>query len=493
MIRITDQLIRKQPNFWNHCLFHPTDAVEDPWGKRILDRMAEDGAIQTVRIYTMFEDIVYLDENGKLQYDFRVSDLRLDYLLEKGYELILAYGGMPDCIAKSTNSKNSAAKGKTRYKGKMWNTSPPADYSLWEEICYEYTKHIVERYGIERVSTWHCQCFNEPDIRTFFMGELPREASVERAVEYCKLYEAFEHGVRRVSDRVRIGGPTLAHRPAFLPPFLRYVKEKNLKLDYLALHNYGTSPTFLNEGSVPLTVNNHLVREKEYMDIIEEMGFGDVELVYDEWGASSHGYHNMEESPSLIFRENEVYAAYYVKLIHTFLRTKYKPTKMLLCLSGQHEMVTDFSGFRNFFTLNFIKKPIYNAFILASKLGEDLMDAKTDDENIFVVPTKNQKGDYAVLLSYSSEYFEENIPAKQETVTFDEDVCGKTVTVYCIDKNHTNPYRLYEKLGKGEVDKEMLAKLREEGNLKPVKIQKGDQPLCLDLTANSTYLITITA
>ena len=120
------------------------------------------------------------------------------------------------------------------------------------------------------------------------------------------------------------------------------------------------------------------------------------------------------------------------------------------------------------------------------------MDAKTDDENIFVVPTKNQKGDYAVLLSYSSEYFEENIPAKQETVSFDEDIQGKTVTVYCIDKNHTNPYRLYEKLGMGDPDKEMLVKLREEGNLKPVKVQKGDQPLSLDLTANSTYLIMIT-
>ncbi|MBQ8432971.1 MAG: hypothetical protein IJX28_08830 [Clostridia bacterium] len=492
MIRITENRIRKQQNFWNHCLFHPTDAVEDAWGKRILDRMSEDGAIQTVRIYTMFEDIVYRDEDGKLLYDFRVNDLRLDYLVEKGYDLILAYGGMPDCIARNTHAKTSVSKGKTRYKGKLWNTSPPSDPALWEEICYEYTKHIVERYGIERVSSWHCQCFNEPDIASFFMAELPREASVERAVEYCKMYEAFEHGVRRVSDRICIGGPTLAHRYAFLPTFLDYVKEKNLKLDYLALHNYGTSPTKLNDGTGRLCVANHLAREKEYMDIIEEKGFGDVELVYDEWGASSHGFHNMEESPALIFRETEVYAAYYAKVIHTFLHNKRVPSKMLLCLSGQHEMVTDFSGFRNFFTLNFIKKPIYNAFILASKLGEDLMGAEIDDKNIFVVPTKNAKGDYAVLLSYSSEYFEEDLPAKQETVCFAEDVRGKTVTLYCIDKNTTNPYRLYEKTGVEEPDKALIAKLREEGNLKSVAVQKGDEPICLNLTANCTYLITIT-
>ena len=64
MIRIQDQKIRKQNNFWCQCVFHPTDAVEDPWGRRILDQMSKDGAINTVRIYSMFEDIVYLDARG---------------------------------------------------------------------------------------------------------------------------------------------------------------------------------------------------------------------------------------------------------------------------------------------------------------------------------------------------------------------------------------------------------------------------------------------
>ena len=82
MIKIFNEEIKRQKNFWNNCLFHPTDGVEDPWGKHILDQMAADKAIQTVRIYTMFEDIVYLDGNGNLCYDFSISDLRMDYLLE---------------------------------------------------------------------------------------------------------------------------------------------------------------------------------------------------------------------------------------------------------------------------------------------------------------------------------------------------------------------------------------------------------------------------
>ena len=135
MITVKNQVIRKQENFWNGCVFHPTDAVEDPWGKRILDRMARDKAVKMVRIYTMLEDIVYFDENDQLQYDFRINDLRLDYLVEQGYDIMLAYAAVPDCIS-IPGLKSSVSKNKTRYKGKMFNTMPPKDYTLWEEVCY---------------------------------------------------------------------------------------------------------------------------------------------------------------------------------------------------------------------------------------------------------------------------------------------------------------------------------------------------------------------
>ena len=45
----------------------------------------------------------------------------------------------------------------------------------------------------------------------------------------------------------------------------------------------------------------------------------------------------------------------------------------MLCLSGQHELTEEFTGFRGFFTLNYIAKPIYNAFALAAKLKENVL------------------------------------------------------------------------------------------------------------------------
>lgn len=493
MIRIHNEVIRNQPNFWSNCLFHPTDAVEDPWGKRILDRMAEDGAIKTVRIYTMFEDIVYLDEEGKLQFDFRISDLRLDYLMGKGYDLLLAYGGMPDCIAASTANKTTVSKNKTRYKGKLFNTSPPKSDALWEEICYEYTCHNVERYGIDRVSKWRCQCFNEPDIPWFFMSELPKEEIQPRVEAYCKMYAAFEKGVRRVSDRIPVGGPALASKHAFLGEWLDFVREKGLKLDFISVHNYGVMPSQLLKDN-RISIANNIEKHTAYLETIRKHGFENTPVIVDEWGLASGGFQNVEDCPGLIRRETEVFSSYYVKLLHTFIHMDKQIQGLFICLSGQHEMTEEFEGFRNFFTLSFIAKPIYNAHILASQLHEQFLKSETENEAICIIPTKNAGGDYAVLLTYASDNFEEDLPVREEQLAFAEDLSGREITVWCIDKDTTNPYRLYQKMGITTPNEEELKHLRAEGQLKPVYegICQGNTLSPVKLTSNAVVLITIT-
>ncbi len=492
MIRICKNTIKKQTNFWNNATFHPTDAVEDPWGKRILDKMAEERTAKTIRIYAMLEDIVYYDGDGVLKYDFRLSDLRLDYLHGLGYELLLTYGGMPDCIAKTTNQKSSMSNGKTRYKGKMWNTSMPRDIKVWEDICYEYTKHIIERYGLDVVSRWSLSCFNEPDASSFFLKELSSyEQPIERCAEYCKLYDAFVRGTTRASEGIRIGGPVLAGVPLFFEAFLKHVKEKNVRLDFLSIHNYGTHPSILERNERKITVDATIEKQEEYLKIIKEQGFEDTEILMDEWGVCTSGFRNMSEFPVLEFRETEVFPAYYVKTISEFIKRDYRISKMFICLSGQHEMQTDFTGFRGFFTLNFIKKPIYNAYVLASKLHEGLLPFECENDNLHVIPTKDENGNYAVLLSYSGEFFEEDIPTVTEKLSFEEELVGKTVTVYRIDKETTNPYRVYQRLGLTDLSTDDIMMLRREGELKPVYTGTLNGDLELTLTPNSTYLVSV--
>ncbi|MBQ4315752.1 MAG: hypothetical protein IJC42_00490, partial [Oscillospiraceae bacterium] len=100
MIKVfCDQKEKDLKNFWGHIVFHPTNAIEDDWGKAYLDKIAEDGAAKTIRIYSMFEESVTLGDNGEIKYDFSLNDKRIDYLVSKGFDLFIAYGFIPTWLA----------------------------------------------------------------------------------------------------------------------------------------------------------------------------------------------------------------------------------------------------------------------------------------------------------------------------------------------------------------------------------------------------------
>lgn len=495
MIRVNyHNVLKQQNNFWNHIHFHPTDAIEDDWGREILDNVAKDGVARTVRMYAMLEDIVSMDEAGRLQYDFSECDTRLDYMLSKGFNLMVSYNFIPKCIAIDPDEGTSNAKNKLRYKGKTICASPPRDYALWEEVCYQFTRHIVERYGLETVSQWYLQCFNEPDIPQYFMKH--ETDPYVRVAEYLKLYRGFSNGICRVSKQLKAGGPALAHNLVFLTEFLRTVMAEGLKFDFYSGHNYGTSPVALNAGRGKFNVENNIKIIEGQFRVLRDMGIK-TEMIFDEWGASTSGFYNREECPALMMREDSSFAAYYGKLLTRLSNHIVPVSKLMICLSGQHEMVTDFSGFRNFFTLNGIKKPIYNAYALAAKLHENILESCNNHNGLEVLATADEGGHMAILLSYSSEFFDKPMPAIRDMLRIDGVEGNREVTLWCIDETHTNPYTrmLRENMQEDALGLADIQTLREEGELKPLAqfniTAAGMAEIPVAFTNNAVVLVEI--
>ena len=102
MINIKNSIRKQQGNFWNHVHFHPTDAIEDDWGQKILNEVAKDNVAKVVRMYAMLEDIVTMDEDGNFVYDFTENDTRMDYIVEKGFTPLISYAFVPKCLCENT-------------------------------------------------------------------------------------------------------------------------------------------------------------------------------------------------------------------------------------------------------------------------------------------------------------------------------------------------------------------------------------------------------
>lgn len=475
-------------NFYNHLHFHPTDAIEDEWGKKNLEKFRDYKIAKSVRMYAMLEDIVSLGNGGALVYDFKLNDERISYLLSLGFDIVLCYNFIPPCIASDIDDFTTNSKRKTRYKGKIINTSAPRDYALWEEICYNYTKHIVEKFGLEAVSRFYIQCFNEPDIPSFFLSKLDEseESVSKRFAEYVKLYSHFAAAVTRVSEKLQIGGPVLAYQMSFFKAFLKFVKESGVKLDFISLHNYsGCTPKKLMDGDT-LSVDRAVALTESYVDAMREAGLADKRLVIDEWGASSCGFCDIDTTPKLIFRESEVFSAFYTRLVARYIERGTPIDRMLICLSGQHEMEIEFGGFRGLLTMSGYPKPIFNAYSLASHLGTELLKhGCSNPEFLKVIPTKAE-GNLAIMLVYSTDTLDESLEDCEITLS---GLPEGSYRMAKIDKSTANGYGAFKRLcPDGEISPKARREIEKcaEISFNDIEIS-GDFKLAV--TANTVILI----
>lgn len=496
MIRIRcDKKDKDLHNFWGHIVFHPTNAIEDDWGKEQLDKIAEDGAARTIRIYSMFEESVTLDENGEMQFDFTNNDKRMDYLVSKGFDLYLVYAFIPPWLA----AEQDPSLIKPRYKDIIFYRSEPSDYTKWGEICRVYTQHLVDRYGEEVVAKWRVHCYNEPDWYHFFYDSA--KDSHTRAAAYCKLYDYFADGVLAVSDKIQIGGPALGGSPQnfeFLEDFLIHIKETGKRLDFISYHAYGTSPELIEDGRKPTDVRGPLYDTMILKRILRFYGVDHLPLISDEWGAITEGYLDKTRVPEMVFRENEEYAAYFARLITRYDEMDAPYDQIMLCLSGQHDLKGDFMGNRNFFSKSFYPKPIYNAFVLGNKLGDEKMFfyQEFEDEFIDIMPSRHTTdGHMSILLCYGDDGFA--LPRPTKEFVFEMSGIDKTYRVekYVIDKTHANAYTKFVELGEPQnPSEEIKQQIREAGALKaePVGIiTPADNKVAVTMENNAVVLLEL--
>lgn len=457
--------VKKVNNFWNHIHFHPTDAIEDVWGQRILDSVAADKAAKMVRIYAMLEDIVYEGENGELLYDFSDTDKRIDYMVSKGFKLLICMNFLPRAIAKDKTLISELA----RYKNKHLFTSVPSDYRLWQEVCAKYVEHLIERYGEELVSSWYFHCWNEPNLYAFWMSDCREWEKV--TTEYIKLYDFFAEGIKGVSEKIRVGGPSAAFAflsdaprtdeygplvdAMFIKKFLTHVKSgKNhangktgTAFDFYSVHTYGDLHDSIKKNTLDHTFCTDMLIN--YKKLAADCGFPDIEIISDEWEISGGGFVGTAKYPFVEYRNSEVFSAHYFAFIEDIIRKDVSLSALMICLSGQHNLPGDFVGTRTFATRSGFKTPIYNAYALSAMLGETILENNADDK-IGVIPTLCENGDVAVaIFNYSKNLLKPNGTLNTRlAVKLPE---GEyTVSHYRLDKENCNSYTAWKELGRPE-------------------------------------------
>src|ERR1700744_6562433 len=183
---------------------------------------------QYVRFHAIFHDevgVYNLDEHGNPIYNFAYVDQIYDGLLKNGVRPFVEISFMPKKLA-----FNPDALHPFWYKQ---NVSPPKSMERWDDLMTHFAQHLVDRYGIDELSQWYFEVWNEPNIA--FWNGIPRKQS------YFDLYAHTARALKAVSPRLRVGGPATA-AAAWVPDFLSYTAENHVPVDFVSSHGYDDEP-----------------------------------------------------------------------------------------------------------------------------------------------------------------------------------------------------------------------------------------------------------
>ena len=177
-----------------------------------------------VRFHAIFHDEVGVyneDEHGNPVYNFSYVDQIYDGLLKNSVRPFVEIGFMPRKLA-----FNPDALHPFWYKQ---NVSPPKSMDRWDDLIRHFAQHLVDRYGIDEVSQWYFEVWNEPNID--FWNGIPRQKS------YFDLYAHTAKALKSVSPRLRVGGPATA-AAAWVGDFLKFAAGNHVPVDFVSTHAY---------------------------------------------------------------------------------------------------------------------------------------------------------------------------------------------------------------------------------------------------------------
>ena len=141
------------------------------------------------------------DKDGNPVYDWKIVDLIFDTYLQNGIKPYVQIGFMPKALSIKPEPYEHTWRPGLPYDQIYTGWAyPPKDYDRWMELVYQWTKHCIERYGVNEVQSWYWQTWNEPNIG-YWKGS--RE-------EFFKTHDYAIAGVLKALPTAKVGGPDTA-------------------------------------------------------------------------------------------------------------------------------------------------------------------------------------------------------------------------------------------------------------------------------------------
>ena len=455
------------------CAGRVNEGLRAGWLEQ-LELAKKHGGFTYLRMHGLFCDdmcVYFPKKDGSVVYNWQYIDEVYDRILDLGMKPFVELSFFPTGVA-AENSKTQ-----------MWyrnNISvEESTFGKWHDLVKAFTRHVVDRYGIDEVRTWYFEVWNEPNLNLtpkagFFDGTKS---------EYFRLYKVSAEAVKSVDSQLKVGGPAtsnfiadarhngeiLDHKKSrfyaqneinkqqwkgiWIEEFLRYCEKENLPVDFISTHPYPTDYALDPESGRSKDAIRYVHSLKDDITWLRKQiansKYPNAEIHLTEWSTSPNSrdrMHDILPPAAYIIKANLDCLGMANSLMYwTF-------TDIFEEKGGGEEIFHGGFGMINFQGL---VKPSFHAYRMLHRLG----DEKIYYQGPLFVSRFSQTGKVsAIAFNYPVEY-EEKVPSASNFHNYMDatprslDVVLKGLTpgavfeIEILDKENGNVYDDYLEMG----------------------------------------------
>jgi xylan 1,4-beta-xylosidase len=452
------------------------------------------------------------DEKGRAIYDWTINDRIFDAYLAAGIKPFVEIGFMPEALSTHPQDYPRQPNVKSTVKADAGQSYPPKDYAKWGELCFQWAKHCVERYGRAEVEQWYWEVWNEPNY-LYWKGTNE---------EFFKLHDFAIDGVRRALPTARVGGPHTSSGPGgtFLYEFLEHCArgtnhatgEIGTPLDFIATHAKG-KPQYV-DGRILMSMAPQLQELVDTFAVVSSFPqYKNTSLIIGEFDPEGCA---ACRRPQDVYRNGTMYSSYTAASFPRTLelaRTYGVNLEGVLSWSFTFEDQPPFAGFRQLASAG-IDHPVLNVFRMFGKMsGQQLPVTSSGGLTADQIRTANVRGTPDVSAQASLDgnqiavlvwhYHDDDVKGPSASVSLSLDGIplkdGEAkLTHYRVDADHSNAYEAWKSIGSPEaITAEQRVGLEKAGQLAElhapaaIVIKDGKADLKLDVPRQAVSLLVL--
>lgn len=313
------------------------------------------------------DDMMVVSRIGQsLRFTYTLVDQALDFLLSIQLKPLIQLSFMPKELAKNPEKTVCYSP---------FITSPPANMNEWDLLIEDFTRHLIERYGLEEVKQWPFSVWNEPvtSRKMFGFGD---------DALFFQFYKHTYDTVKSVCPEIRFGSPSMLYienlgNAEWIYRFISWCKEKNCIPDFMNIHYYSDiilpssgDDFFLSRATAscfPKATDDFSLFIGGIKKIFKTLGVQDKPVYMTEW--------NFTMSHRNLISDTSFKTCYIMKnLLKNYDRLDSFCYWSLTDLIRENPLPPNlFHGGLGIYTSNGLRKGVFYVFYFANMLGNNLV------------------------------------------------------------------------------------------------------------------------